>query len=267
MSFARRGEVPKMLTLLSPAKTLDFESKLSTRKSSQPRWMVESSELVDLMRSRTPEELEAMMKISPELGLLNYERFQDWSLAVDRNNSRPAILAFMGDVYRGLDVASFTERDFTFAQKNLRILSGLHGILRPLDLIQPYRLEMGSKLPNSRGKDLYAFWSKTVTSALNDDLDARSPRVVVDLASKEYGRAVHHPDLVGEVITPVFKDFSRGEYRIMGFFAKRARGLMARWMVRARIKSMKSLRDFSEEGYRYSPEHSNASVPTFVRAH
>lgn len=256
-----------MLTLLSPAKTLDFDSKLLTRKFSQPRWTQDSSELIDLMRIKTPGDLEKMMHISRDLGLVNQERFQDWSLPFDRNNSRPAILAFMGDVYRGLDTASFTERDFTYAQKNLRILSGLHGMLRPLDLLQPYRLEMGSKVANSRGKDLYAFWSKTVTAALNDDLEVRSPQVVVDLASKEYGRVVHHPDLVGRVITPAFKDFSRGEYRTVGFYAKRARGLMAGWMIRHRVKSIKALREFSGENYRFSSELSTSATPTFVRDH
>lgn len=256
-----------MLTLLSPAKTLDFDSKLLTRKFSQPRWTDESAELIDLMRTRTPEDLEKMMRISPDLSLVNQERFQDWSLPFDPTNSRPAILAFMGDVYRGLDVASFTERDFTYAQKNLRILSGLHGMLRPLDLIQPYRLEMGSKVANSRGKDLYAFWSKSVTAALNEDLETRSPQVVVDLASKEYARAVHHPDLVGRVITPAFRDPNRCEYRIVGFFAKRARGLMAAWMIRGRVKSIKSLRDFAEEGYAYDAGMSSPATPTFVRDH
>jgi len=254
-----------VLTLLSPAKSLDYESRPATRKSSQPRWMNESALLVETMESKRPEDLEAMMKISPALALVNHERFQDWTTEPTDGEVRQALLAFNGDVYRGLDVASFSERDFTYAQRHLRILSGLHGVLRPLDLIQPYRLEMGSRLPNVRGNDLYDFWSKIVTESLNEDLTGRSPRVVINLASREYATVVDRELLNAPMVSPVFLDWNRGEYRIVAFFAKRVRGLMARWLIRDRVSSIKAIREFADEGYVFDPGRSTRTEPVFLR--
>lgn len=254
-----------MLTVLSPAKTLDYDSSLATKKSSLPRMQAEVKELVGVMASKQPSDLRQMMSISDDLAVLNYERFQTFEPDYDRSNSRPAVLAFKGDVYQGLDVDSFTERDFTHAQKHLRILSGLYGVLRPLDLMQPYRLEMGSRLKTEHGKDLYEYWGTRITDSLNADLQNYRTKVLVNLASKEYFSAVQPDHLDGRVISPTFKDFNRGDYRIISFFAKRARGVMAAWMIQNRVQSAKTLRDFDGMGYRYSPEHSTTDGPTFIR--
>lgn len=253
---------------MSPAKALDFESPLATKKFSEPHLIERSRELVDVMAQKSPDDLSTMMSISPSLGELNHERFQDWTTPFTRDNARPAVLAFNGDTYQGLDApGSFTERDFTHAQKVLRILSGLHGVLRPLDLIQPYRLEMGSKVTTDRGDTLYDYWGDTITETLARDIE-ESPGVnaLVNLASNEYFSAVHPDALDARVITPRFLDAKGdGELKTVGFFAKRARGAMAGWMIRERVTTMKAITDFDAEGYRYDPERSSAGEPVFTR--
>ena len=257
-----------MLIVVSPAKALDFESPLPTRKFSEPAMIDRSRELVSVMRAKSPDELSEMMSISPSLGELNFERFQDWSPPFTPDNARPAVLAFNGDTYVGLDAAAtFGERDFTHAQKVLRILSGLHGVLRPLDLIQPYRLEMGSKVHTDRGGDLYAFWGGDVTDRLNADL-AASPgsKVLVNLASNEYFSVVQPERLDGRVISPRFEDAKGdGDYKVVSFFAKRARGAMAGWIIRERVKSAKALVEFADLGYHHRPELSTPDEPVFRR--
>ncbi len=224
--------------------------------------------LVDLMREQSPTDLQKMMSISPELADLNAERFRAWSPQFTPSNSRAAVLAFSGDTYRGLAApTSFDERDFTRAQKTLRILSGLHGVLRPLDLIQPYRLEMGSTVRHATGDDLYGFWGDAVTKRLNADIVA-SPgaRVLINLASREYFTVVNREELDARVISPVFLDAKGdGDYRVVSFFAKRARGAMARWLVQKRIGAIKTLREFDLDGYAYDPDRSTAEQPVFVR--
>ncbi len=254
-----------MLTVLSPAKTLDYESPLPTKKFSTPLMTAEIRELAGVMASKSPADLRNLMHISDELAQLNHERFQLFEEGFNRENSRPAVLAFKGDVYQGLDVAQFSERDFTHAQKHLRILSGLYGVLRPLDLMQPYRLEMGTSLKTDRAKDLYGYWGTRITDALNQDLNNYQTRVLVNLASKEYFGSVIPSQLDGRIVSPVFKDFNRDQYRIISFFAKRARGVMAAWMIRERVKSVKALKSFTGMGYRFSPEHSTNDSPTFIR--
>lgn len=254
-----------MLTVLSPAKRLDYDSALATKKFTLPSMQEEARELVSIMRAKTPDEIADLMDLSPDLARLNWDRFQDWDEEFTRANARQAVLAFRGDVYQGMQPETFSQRDFTYAQRHLRILSGLHGLLRPLDLVQPYRLEMGAKVPNSRGADLYGFWRDQITDALNKELATRSPKVLINLASKEYFRAVDERSLEARVVTPTFLDFSRGEYRVVGFFAKRARGVMASWLLKARIKSVKKMRDFDGLGYRYLPEHSTQHHPAFAR--
>ncbi len=253
---------------MSPAKALDFESPLATRRCTVPELLERTEALVELMRGYTPEDLSRLMSISPALGELNFERFQDWSLPFTKANARPAVLAFNGDTYQGMAAGrTFETRDFTRAQKVLRILSGLHGVLRPLDLIQPYRLEMGSKVRHPGGDDLYSFWGDTVTERLRADL-AESPgaKVLVNLASKEYFGVVRPQLLDAPIVSPVFLEGDeRGEYRIVSFFAKRARGAMAGWIVRERIGSVRALRDFDLDGYRYDPECSRPDAPTFIR--
>lgn len=256
-----------MLIVVSPAKSLDFESKLPTKKHSEPRMLDDAEKLVEVMADKSPQEISTMMSVSADLGELNHERFQDWERPFTPDNARPAVLAFNGDVYIGMEPGTFSERDFTHAQKVLRILSGLYGVLRPLDLMRPYRLEMGSRVITERGKDLYSFWGRTITDQINADL-AESPgsNALINLASNEYFNAVVAEHLDGRLVSPVFLDSKDGgEPKIVSFFAKRARGVMAGWIIRNRIKSPKALLEFTEEGYRYDPERSQPDRPVFVR--
>ena len=257
-----------MLIVVSPAKALDFERPLPTKKFSVPTMLDDSARLVSIMAEQSPDDLARMMSISPELAELNFERFQEWEPPTEPGCARPSVLAFNGDTYQGLDAyGSFDERDYTHAQKVLRILSGLHGVLRPLDLIHPYRLEMGSKVRHAGGDDLYSFWGDRVTERLNDDL-AASPgsKVLVNLASVEYFGAVR-PELVeGRIVTPRFLDAKGdGELKTVGFFAKRARGAMASWIIRERIKSAAALVEFDADGYRFDAARSARHEPVFTR--
>jgi len=257
-----------MLIVVSPAKSLDYESPLPTKKHTQPTMLDRSAELVGVMASKSPDELRKMMSISDSLAELNFTRFQEWERPFTPANSRPALLAFAGDVYAGLDAPnSFDERDFTQAQKTLRILSGLYGVLRPLDLMQPYRLEMGSKLRTRAGGDLYEFWGDEITEVLNEDI-AASPGVkaLVNLASNEYFSSVRPEQLDAPVISPAFLDRKNGgEPKIIAFFAKRARGAMAAWIIQNRVKSIKGLEAFDGMGYAYDPARSTRDRPVFVR--
>ena len=256
-----------MLCVLSPAKSLDYESKLATKKFSQPVLLDQAAELVETMVSKSPADLQSMMGISNDLAELNVERFQQWSVPFDTTNARPAVLAFSGDVYLGMDAANrFSERDFTRAQKTIRILSGLYGVLRPLDLMQPYRLEMGSKVHTEAGSDLYAFWGDSITDQLNKDLEASpGPDVLINLASNEYFGSVKPEQINGRVITPKFLDNKNGDYKIISFFAKRARGTMAAWLVQERIDTIKAITDFDGDGYRHDPDRSTPDEPVFIR--
>ncbi len=256
-----------MLILLSPAKRLDFESRLPTRKYSQPRFTEETDALIEVMRTQTVEDVAALMDLSPELATLNVERYRAFSTEHTRRNARPAVAAFAGDVYQGFDAATLTERDFTEAQKTVRILSGLYGLLRPLDLIQPYRLEMGTRLATNRGTSLYHWWGSEITDLLRADLDASpGPRVVVNLASKEYATAVHFDDLEASVITPRFENRDhRGTPRVLSYPAKRARGEMARALVTRRARSAAAVRHFDASGYQLDRERSTRQAPVFVR--
>ncbi|MBW3605574.1 MAG: peroxide stress protein YaaA [Actinobacteria bacterium] len=256
-----------MLSVLSPAKSLDYTSPLPTRKHSQPGMLDRSEQLVDIMVRKSPGELSELMDISDELAELNAQRFADVTTPFDRRNARPAVLAFDGDVYRGMDVRTqFDERDFTEAQKTVRILSGLYGVLRPLDLMQPYRLEMGTKLETDRGGSLYDFWGDEITDVLSADLAASpGPDALINLASEEYFTAVRADAIDGRVISPRFLDARDGDYRVISFFAKRARGAMAGWLVRNRVRTLKGIRDFDGLGYRFDPERSTADEPVFLR--
>ncbi len=256
-----------MLSVLSPAKSLDYESKLATKKFSQPILLDRAAELVDVMAEKTPDDLRTMMGISHELAELNVERFHDWSMPFNETNARPAVLAFSGDVYMGMDAGHrFGERDFTRAQKTIRILSGLYGVLRPLDLMQPYRLEMGSKVKTAAGKDLYAYWGDTITDQLNEDIaSSPGPDVLINLASNEYFGAVQPHRIEGQVVSPRFLDQKNGEYKMISFFAKRARGSMAAWLVLERVDTIKGITEFDAEGYRYDPDRSTRNEPVFIR--
>lgn len=256
-----------VLIVVSPAKSLDFDSPLATDRHSEPRLADRAAELVEVLAAKSPDDLAALMSISPALAELNFERFADWRPDVSVETGRVAVLAFAGDTYRGLEAGAFSTRDFTRAQKVLRVLSGLYGVLRPLDLIQPYRLEMGTKLATGAGDTLYDFWGDTITEVLAADL-AASPgaKALVNLASKEYFSAVDPDGLAGRVITPRFMDTNDdGELRVMGMFAKQARGAMARWIITERVTTLRDLDGFDGLGYRFAPELSDADEPVFVR--
>jgi len=257
-----------VLIVVSPAKSLDYESKLPTKKHSEPRMLEHSEELVGVMAKKSPSEISKLMHVSESLGELNHERFQDWEMPFTTDNARPALLAFTGDVYIGMDPAgTFSERDYTHAQKTLRILSGLYGVLRPLDLMQAYRLEMGTSLPTKRGKDLYGFWGSEITDMLNADI-AASPgaNALINLASNEYFGSVKAREIDARIVTPTFLDSKGGgDHKIVSFFAKRARGAMAGWIIRERVSSVRALNDFTGMGYRYDTERSSVDQPVFIR--
>ncbi len=254
-----------MLTLLSPAKTLDETPQKAPLRPTRPRLLDESATLVDILRGYSAERLARLMGISDRLGEQNAKRYRRWERTHRVSNAKPAALMFRGDVYQGLQAETFDAGDWQFAQQHLRILSGLYGLLRPLDLIQPHRLEMGTRLPNPRGNDLYAFWRDRVTELLAEDLKRERTRVVVNLASKEYSAAVDFARLAVPVVTPQFLECKDGKCRVVSFFAKRARGRMAGWIVRHRIDDPEALRDFAEDGYRFDAERSATQSPTFVR--
>ena len=254
-----------MLTLLSPAKTLDFESKPITTKTSASTLLERSEELIGIMRKQSPQDLTKLMGISPKLAELNLQRFKDWKRPFHLTNAKQAILAFKGDVYIGLEAEGYSPRDLNFAQKNLRILSGLYGLLRPLDLIQPYRLEMGTRLKNKRGKDLYAFWGDDITQKIVEELSKHRNKTLINLASNEYFKSVSPELLPARLITPVFKDYNNGSYRVLSFFAKKARGAMASFIVKNRINRPEDIKEFNADGYRYDPDLTNSQQWVFTR--
>ncbi len=254
-----------MLTLVSPAKTLDYESPLSTKTHTLPRFTEHSKMLIETLRKLSVQDVADLMKLSDKLASLNVARYESWQPEHNQENARQAVLAFKGDVYTGLDATSFSEQDFSFAQDHLRILSGLYGLLRPLDLLEPYRLEMGTKLSNARGDNLYQFWGDIITEALNDELATSGSEVVVNLASNEYFKAVKPKALRARLITPVFKDLKNGQYKIISFYAKKARGLMTRYMIQNRIEEPEALKRFDLEGYYFSAEESKGDTWVFLR--
>jgi cytoplasmic iron level regulating protein YaaA (DUF328/UPF0246 family) len=254
-----------MLIVLSPAKTLDFESPIKANKTTEPDFIARSAELVATLRTMPPAQIGSLMSISDSLAQLNVARYASWSKKFTTDNSRPAMLAFDGDVYEGLDARSLSARQLDWAQKHLRILSGLYGVLRPLDLMQPYRLEMGTRLTTKRGKDLYAFWGDSITEALNTSLNEAKVGVLVNLASEEYFKSVKPAKLDHPVITPVFEEWKGGSYKIVSFFAKRARGLMARYAIEHKLTKAEQLKDFDSEGYAFDSKVSNESRLVFRR--
>jgi len=255
-----------MISLLSPAKSLDYESPCLIERSTQPRLKSDIAALIEQLKSLSFEEVGSLMNISDKLALLNHERFQSFASSFSKKNSRQAILAFTGDVYQGMNLSEWSASDFARAQENVRILSGLYGVLRPLDLIQPYRLEMGTSLANARGKNLYQFWGDRITGLLNKDLEKSNSSVVVNLASNEYFSAVIPSKLNGQLISPVFKDEKKGKYKIISFYAKKARGMMANYIVKNELKEPEHLREFSTGGYAYDAESSTVGKPVFLRS-
>lgn len=262
-----------MLIVVSPAKSLDYESKISTRKFTQPQFLSDSEKLVQSLRKLGPDELAELMNISDKLAQENFERYAEWQTPFDRSNARQAIFAFKGDVYLGLQAEQFSSADLDFAQKHLRILSGLYGLLRPLDLMQAYRLEMGRRFApdedkkKHKAKTLYEYWGSKLTDSLNQELinQSKKSRVLINLASNEYFSALQPKQLEAEIITPQFKDWSSGNYKVISFFAKNARGKMAAFIIKNRLKSPEALKGFNEDGYRFDEEESTANKFVFKR--
>ncbi|MBA6295001.1 peroxide stress protein YaaA [Colwellia sp. MB02u-9] len=254
-----------MLLVVSPAKNLDYESPVATELYSQPELLADSKVLMKKCKTLTPADISSLMAISDKLAGLNAARFGEWATPFTPENARQAVLAFNGDVYTGLDAKSFSEDDFTFAQQHMRILSGLYGLLRPLDLMQAYRLEMGKKLDNDRGSNLYQFWGDIITEHLNVAIAAQGDNVLINLASNEYFKAVNKKVLKAEVITPAFKDWKNGQFKMISFYAKKARGLMARYIIEHQITDLEKLKDFDVAGYQYSCDLSKGNDWVFTR--
>ncbi|MCL1113221.1 peroxide stress protein YaaA [Shewanella basaltis] len=254
-----------MLVLISPAKTLDFDNPPITNTFTQAPLLKQSQALIDVCRELTPMDIASLMKVSDNIAGLNAARFADWQPPFTLDNAKQAIFAFRGDVYTGFDADSLSQSQVDASQKHLRILSGLYGLLKPLDLIQPYRLEMGTKLANPKGSNLYAFWGETITEEVNKALKEQGDDIVVNLASNEYFKSVKVNQLAGQLITPVFKDCKKGQYKVISFYAKKARGLMARYIVDTQPKSIEQLTQFDLEGYYYSQEQSTPTEPVFLR--
>jgi cytoplasmic iron level regulating protein YaaA (DUF328/UPF0246 family) len=253
-----------MLIVLSPAKTLDLEpSQLSA--FSMPRMMDDGQQLVDLLKQKTVEDLKSLMKVSDKLARLNVQRYQSFELPFTTNNAKQALLTFQGDVYTGLKADTFSAQDMEFAQDHLRVLSGLYGVLRPLDLMQAYRLEMGTPLPNTNGKNLYDFWDDRITRVLNEDLKAADTNILLNLASKEYFRAVKPDQLQGKVLTIHFKEYRNEQLKVISFNAKKARGAMARQVIQQRITKPEGLKKLEVEGYWFRPDLSTSDEFTFVK--
>jgi cytoplasmic iron level regulating protein YaaA (DUF328/UPF0246 family) len=254
-----------MLIVISPAKTLDFETAPTTKEFTEPEFLKESKKLISELKKLNPEEVSSLMKISDKLGTLNYLRFNEWKTPFNLNNAKQALLAFKGDVYTGIEAETFSNQDLKFAQKHLRILSGLYGVLKPLDLMQAYRLEMGTQFENKQGKDLYEFWGGKLTEQINNDLRAAKSKVLINLASNEYFKSLQANDIDAEIIVPVFKDFKNGKYKIISFYAKKARGLMSAYIIKNRLKNPEDIKGFNVEGYKYSKSESSGNNWVFLR--
>jgi len=254
-----------MLIVISPAKTLDFDTPAVTQTHSQPDLLERSEALIDVLSTKSPADIEKLMKLSAKLAELNVERYHQWSQPFTQDNAKQAVLAFKGDVYTGLEAESFSKTDFAFAQQHLRILSGLYGVLRPLDLMQAYRLEMGIKLENPQGKNLYEFWGSDITEKLNAQLNEIDSTVLLNLASNEYFKSVKKKELNADIVTPAFKDWKNGQYKMISFYAKKARGLMSAWMIQNQITDIAQLSKFNVDGYQYSANDSDPFNPMFLR--
>lgn len=259
------NEIPTMLIFLSPAKSLDYTTPPQVETHTQPAFLDQSQVLIEQLRALSPADIATLMHLSDPLALLNFNRYADWSLPFTPHNAKQAALAFDGDVYDGLAAKTMGVDDLDFAQCHVRILSGLYGILRPLDLIQPYRLEMGTRFANRAGKDLYAFWGERLLDAINAELDEMPHPVVVNLASEEYFKAAVGRKLKATVIQPVFEDWKNGTYKIISFYGKRARGLMTRYAVLNRLTDPEGLKGFDTDGYAFVPDASDATRWVFRR--
>lgn len=254
-----------MIHLLSPAKSLDFDTKANTEQYSQAEFQEQSQKLIKKARTLSRKKLEKLMGISSNLAELNHQRYQDWEIVNQPGKSKQAVLSFTGDVYRGLNASSLNEKELTYAQEHLRILSGLYGLLKPLDLIMPYRLEMGTSLPVGRKKNLYDFWADTITKRINNELENHKDKTLVNLASNEYFKSVDPKKLKGSLISPQFRDQKNGQYKSIMTFAKLARGFMSRFIIQNKIEKAEDILSFDAHGYVYNPGLSTEDAPVFTR--
>jgi len=255
-----------MIILLSPAKTLDFENPAIEKTCTEPEFLSLSKNLIAGLSKMSNEEISKLMGISDKLAALNSERYKSWNVKHESKNSKQAILAFKGDVYEGMRAWEFKKEDFAYAQKNLRVLSGLYGLLKPLDLIQAHRLEMGTVYANPAGKDLYSFWGERLNKKLNEECKSSGSKYLINLASQEYFKATQPKKLEMEVISPVFKDEKNGKFKIISFYAKKARGMMSSFLIRNQIETLSGLRTFAENGYEFQQEESSDLQPVFFRS-
>lgn len=254
-----------MLIVISPAKSLDFKTPPVIQDYTIPDFLTESEKLVGRLKLLTPKKISALMGISDDLGELNFQRFQSWQLPFTPENAKQAILAFNGDVYQGMQAVTFSEEKLKLAQDKLRILSGLYGVLKPLDLIQPYRLEMGTKFKYYRLKDLYAFWNSLIVKKINEAVSESGSKVLINLASNEYFKSIDRKKLKSELVTPDFKEYKNGDYKMVSIFAKRARGLMTRFIIDNYISDPADLVAFDCEGYTFNSRLSKLGNPVFTR--
>ncbi|SIS99239.1 peroxide stress protein YaaA [Neptunomonas antarctica] len=256
-----------MLIVISPAKTLDYETPAHSDQHTQPRFLDHSAQLIKVLEQLSVQGVAQLMKLSDKLASLNVARYNSWPGDLTTDNAKQAILAFKGDVYTGLNAETLSDQQLEFTQQHLRILSGLYGVLRPLDLMYPYRLEMGTKLKNPKGDNLYQFWGNRLTESLNEELSNSAQPVLINLASNEYFKAVKPKTLNARVVTPVFKDWKSGQYKIISFYAKKARGLMTRYIIDHQIDEPEALKQFDYEGYRFSESMSEGDSWVFIRDH
>ena len=254
-----------MIIVLSPAKTLDYSVDPKSNHTA-PQFLSQSSKLIKTLKDKEPKDIASLMGLSDKLATLNFDRYQSWKAVKSvSSDAKPSMLVFKGDVYQGLGAEDFNAKHIKFAQKHLRILSGLYGILRPMDVIKPYRLEMGTKLQTSKGKNLYEFWGNSVQENVISDLVSQKSDLLINLASKEYFSVLGKmPDYIN-VVSPVFKDFKNGKHKIISFYAKRARGLMAKWIIENNIRDFEKLSKFNLDGYYFSKKDSSATEPVFLR--
>jgi len=254
-----------MLIVISPAKTLDYETTPKTKVFTTPDYLDHSQRLISRLRNFSSLDISDLMKVSAKIADLNFDRYESWKTPFTEKNAKQAILAFKGDVYSGLDAESFKADDFKFAQKHLRVLSGLYGLLRPLDLMQPYRLEMGTRLKTDEGKNLYEFWGSDITEGLNKQLKKIKSDTLINLASNEYFKSVKPKELNARIITPAFKEFKNGEYKMIGIYAKKARGLLSRYIIQNKLSNPEDLKLFNEEGYKFNKKLSKGDNWVFTR--
>ncbi len=253
-----------MIILISPAKSLNMQAHYPALNTTVPRLLKDSQQLIQQLQALTPEGIKQLMKVSDNLAELNYQRFQDWTHQ-GTSHYCPALFAFQGDVYQGLAADTLTQEEIDFAQKHVRILSGLYGLLRPLDLIQAYRLEMGTRLETTRGTHLYAFWGDKISELVNQDMPKNETPALINLASNEYFKSIKSKIVTQRIITPIFKDYKNGQYKIISFYAKKARGMMVHYALKHKITEAELLKNFTMAGYQFSEEQSQADRWVFLR--